>query len=79
MKNHSKQTYSGQLAWILPQLSYLCMLFIFQLTCAVSDAGQLKNKWHAQMSTLWWKWFLYNANPGLFVVTLDVEKKTYVL
>ena len=40
------------LAWFLPDLAYLSMLFIFEMVCRSSP----KNKYHAQISQLWGKW-----------------------
>ena len=41
---------SVSLAGISPKLTYLSMLFILQLTCTPSSAGQLKNKQHGKLS-----------------------------
>ena len=38
------------LAWSIPQLVYLSMLFIPQMICSAGGPGQVKNLWHAQMN-----------------------------
>ena len=43
------------LAPVSVELSYLVMLFIFELACTACSAGQLKNKQHSQIGQLWQK------------------------